>query len=196
MNIPTVSPKIYIEDKNLEKLTNSIIDWDFSKHHCWLWKDRNNQFYMRGQGWKANEIIYKIYNGSLPENHTVKPTVCKDCQCVNPEHMTLLDTTKGKSISYHTKNFNIREHYKRLIKFVEKTPEQEAEYLKFFDHTDIETKLYQENRKIYYSFMNSTAPGKDHVMRLQMLSEIKKSCSKKEIIDVYHHLMMDEINSL
>ena len=190
MSIISVIPKIDISVKNLEKIQNSIIEWNYGSKGCWLWKDEHLQIYINGKRSKAPEIIYQIYNGKLDKNSTVIPIVCKDFECVNPEHQSIISKIEKRHPrnSYWRKS-KMRNKWKNIIKFIESSPEKKEEYLRRLGDTDRFESVFKENPEQYHLLMNMTAPGREYAKTLQEFSELLKYHPKEEIISYIKQMM-------
>jgi hypothetical protein len=180
MNITSLSPKIPIEFKYLEKLSLGIINLNYGKMGCWLWKDHYVKISINGVSKKVNEIIYQIYNGKLQDGETVIPSICKDMECVNPNHLRVIKNYNFKYSNYWDKS-KIRNKYKHLIRFVKMTSEEEEKYLKLFGFSGEIKKTFEENSYQYFLIRSITTIPETLDVLLQ-LSQFKKVFPKEKII--------------
>ena len=94
-----VPPKLLFTHKHLTRLSKSLPTSIFDPTKCCIWssyvcKDgsSNNyiRFYMRGQQYFSQRLIYLNYCGPLP-NHFIRSNCSNKSRCCNINHMTKVE---------------------------------------------------------------------------------------------------------
>ena len=78
------------------KIVAQVVD----RNGCWIWKGKAPKCIQISTGLKTlPRAVYEIYNGEIPKGKEVA-RVCQEKDCLNPEHLTLIDRARlGKSNS-------------------------------------------------------------------------------------------------
>lgn len=89
---------------------------DKTDHDCWIWKGSiardKARIHYNGKGGRAQRVIYEYFNNKLKRNQHVHNN-CKNCLCVNPEHLVVHRASVGSRNKSKFKESDIKE-IKRL----------------------------------------------------------------------------------
>lgn len=118
--------------KDIIRLLHSKISKQIDKEQHWIWKGGTGlnstvpQFRMNGEMRYVKNILYEIVFGRMPEFKGIRMK-CNEPNCVNPEHMELVDLPK----------YNIEEEHSKLLSLGKVNFIREAVRGEFFTQAEI-----------------------------------------------------------